>query len=422
MSTANPSRLPDICDVVVVGGAMVGGTLALALAQQGFKVVLIDSRALGGDDHASTNIIDRRTTAVAAATTSILDVWGIWSDLAADSCAIKSVHVSQRGRFGALRMHAEELEVPALGYVLDNAQYNRQLASKLATIANLTLVAPAEISGFSQSATAVNMEIVQGDKTHFLEARLLVAADGVHSAIRAQLGIEVAETDYEQYALTASVESELDNKHIAYERFTSSGPLALLPVSPKISSVIYTIDASQMAEFGSTDSSQQARMFLQRVQQQFGYRLGKLKRCSQVDHYPLILRTAKRSYQGRTLLLGNALRTLHPVAGQGFNLAIRDIGKLMEILSDGDNVNDPGASAVLKKFATSRARDQSFTVSATDMLARIFRGENKSLSHLRGLGLIGLDIIPPLKHAFARRAMGYGAPLPDLNYHHNRHD
>lgn len=422
MSTASPPELPAVCDIVVVGGAMVGGTIALALAQQGFKVVLIESHALAEHDFTTTRIIDRRTTAVAAATASILGAWGVWSDIEPESCAIKTVHVSQRGHFGALRMHAEELEVAALGYVLDNAQYYGLLANKLSAAANLTIAAPAQLIGFSQSATAVTIDVKQAGKEHSLSARLMVAADGAQSAIRSKLGIEVSETDYEQYALTANVESELANKHIAYERFTSSGPLAMLPVSTYISSVIYTIDASQIAQFESINAAHRSRLFLDQVQQQFGHRLGQLKHCSEVAFYPLILRAAKQSYHGRTLLLGNALRTLHPVAGQGFNLAIRDIGKLMEILSDSNAANDPGASEVLKTFATTRAHDQSFTVGATDMLARLFRGENKSLSHLRALGLLGLDSLPPLKRAFARRAMGYGAPLPDLDYHHSWRD
>lgn len=414
-------------DVIIVGGAMVGGTLALALAQHNYSVLLVDSRNINSNS-SDTSAIDRRTTALSSSSALILGAFGIWPQLESHCCPIKSVHVSQQGNFGQLSLSAEEFDLPALGYVSDNTHYLRTLNHLLTQQNSVVFASESEVTQYYQSRDSVRVsvksrtqerqQVVQGYR-----ARLLVAADGADSNIRERLGIGAQKTDYQQHAIIANIETELPHQHTAYERFTKSGPLAILPVADCLCSAIYTVDSTRLPDWLDLSSMQNnaqqetvKQHLCEEIQKQFGQRLGRITACSTPSVYPLVLKRADRTYDGRTLFMGNALRTLHPVAGQGFNLALRDVGKLVELLAKTQSRADPGAASVLAEFSRARARDQAITLGVTDFLARVFRGENRPFSHLRAVGLMGLNSLPPLKRAFGRRAMGYGAALPDLDY------
>jgi len=418
----------DDVDVIVVGSAMVGGTLALALGQQGYKVLVVDARNVNAFKISNADI-DKRTTALASSSALILGAFGIWPHVEQYCCRIDTVHVSQQGHFGVLRMTASEFDVPAVGYVLDNAQYLYALRAMLDEQDNVSIEAPAEIVQFSQDKDYVQIKLSQKPKsakreTRRYRARLLVAADGAGSVMRERVGIGSKQTDYQQHAIIANVETELHHQHTAYERFTATGPLAMLPVSDHVCSAVYTIDSTQLPTWLEPQQLRDGQGLIKakdqlcaEIQEQFGDRFGELRNCSTPTVYPLLLSSAEKPFDGRTLLLGNALRALHPVAGQGFNLALRDIGKLIELLSQQNAKSDPGTPSVLSTFTRARSADQTITVGATDLLARVFRGENRPFSKLRALGLIGINGLPPLKRMFALRAMGYGPALPDLNYH-----
>jgi len=418
-------------DVVVVGSAMVGRTLTLALAQQGYKVLVIDARDVN-TNQGSVAQIDRRTTALASSSSLILGAFGIWPRIESHCCPIKTVHVSQQGHFGVLRIDAKEYDVPAVGYVLDNAQYLEALNTLLASQRYVTTEAPAQIEQFSQDSDWVQLKVRNNTESTKVasrryRAKLLVAADGAGSVMRERVGIGSKQTDYQQHAIIANVETELHHQYIAYERFTSTGPLAMLPVADHICSAVYTIDSTKLPSWlepqklcDGSGVAQAKEQLCAEIQKQFGEYLGELRNCSTPSIYPLLLNKADKPFDGRTILLGNALRALHPVAGQGFNLALRDIGKLIELLSQAEMKADPGNTNLINCFTRARATDQTITVGATDLLARVFRGENRPFSRLRALGLIGLNSVAPLKRVFAMRAMGYGPALPDLNYH--RHE
>jgi len=411
-------RRPD-ADIIIVGGALVGGTLALALARLGHRVLLADAQPLAPE---SIGVTTRGqavpTTAVAAGSRKILSALIPGLDLANIGTPILGVHVSQRGYFGATRLDARDQGLDALGYVVRNRDLVMHFSQALSRAPGLTLRSPLTLTSLSTNNSVISANFA-GEK---VTAKLLIGVDGADSAVRRCCDITLNRTDYGQSAVVATLQTELDHEHIAYERFTAAGPLALLPLGKNTHSLIMTVEAVDVeAVMGLSDAA-----FLQRVQAAFGFRLGRMEKvCGERQAFPLILQQAGRQSAERVLLLGNAARSLHPVAGQGYNLAVRDIGKLIELLGAaastglaGDDAvtADPGAAQLLSAFSRARESDQRDTVRLTDFFARGFRGSNTGLSLLRGLGLITVNMLPVARRRLARRAMGLSVALPDLHY------
>lgn len=410
-------------DIVIVGSALVGATLALALARFGYSVAVVDAQETGSSSPENTtevtDSLDLRSTAVASATADILGLLGLWSEFGEGAGTISYIQVSQQGHFGTVRLSAEEESVPALGYVVNNDKCTGRLHAAIQANSNISVFAPATVEALDSDDESVTLTVMQpslqqGDHIN-LTARLLLAVDGAHSTIRSLVSIPVTTTDYEQCAIITTVQTELSNQQTAYERFTPSGPLALLPVSSHHSSLVYTVDRKSVDTIIALDDT----AFLLHLRQAFGSKLGRLERCGQRVVFPLVLTESARQSAQRVLLMGNAARTLHPVAGQGFNLAIRDVAKFLELVgrretTDAAALSDPGRESLLQEFCSIRRADQRKTVLATDALARIFRGNSRWFSHLRATGLMGLDATPLLRSAFARSAMGRSVSLPDL--------
>jgi 2-octaprenyl-6-methoxyphenol hydroxylase len=397
---------PQEVDVAVVGGGMVGASLAAALAGSGLGVLLAESVPFGERSQPS---FDERTTALGNASRRIFTALGLWDGIAPQAAAIRTIHVSEAGRFGVARLRADEQGIDSFGYVAANRTIGAALWAKLAAAPDLALRVPARVAEVHVGADAVRLVVeseVHGREQ--VSARLVVAADGAHSQIRAAAGIAADVEDYDQVAVVANVAADRPHDGTAYERFTGNGPLALLPLHDGSFAVIRACRPERAQELLALADVP----WLKELQQQFGWRAGRFVRAGRRASYPLKLTRAAATVAQRTALIGNAAQALHPVAGQGFNLGLRDAAMLAEVIVNADG--DVGAPALLERFATWRARDRGGVVGFTDSLVRLFDDGRPGMGLLRNLGLLMFDLAPPAKSALARVSAGFGGPAPRL--------
>ncbi|ACL73837.1 2-octaprenyl-6-methoxyphenyl hydroxylase [Thioalkalivibrio sulfidiphilus] len=395
-------------DILIAGGGMVGATLALAVARNGYRVGVLEARPPGEPGQPS---YDDRTTALAYGSRRILEALGLWQGVADQATPIEHIHVSERGRFGVTRLSAADENVPALGYVVANRAIGAAWLAALKD-SSVELITPATVQAYRVHADGVSVQIRgQDDATRELRARLLVAADGTHSMLRQLAGIGVHERDYGQTAVIANLTPGRDHGGVAYERFTDEGPIALLPMSEGRCALVWTRPADQVDVTLALNDAD----FLAALQDRFGHRLGRLRKVGRRAAYPLKLVRAVRDTAARLVLVGNASHTLHPVAGQGFNLALRDVAVLADLLAgaarDG---SDPGAPALLDAYSAWRREDLDTVQTYTDGLVRLFTNPWPPLAHARGAALAALDLCPPLRHRLARQSMGLAGRLPRL--------
>jgi 2-octaprenyl-6-methoxyphenol hydroxylase len=386
----------DSFDIVIAGGGMAGSTLAWALMQANptLKLGIIEQQA----DTVSRASFDSRSIALAAASAELLRSWGLWSALEPLSCAIEHIQVSDRGHFGKTRLHAADYQQAALGYVLEVEHFGALLAEKLASCTQLTRFAPNTIKQITPEEN-VQQLVLQDDTT--LQCKLLVIAEGGLSPSRALAGFDVMQRPYAQHAVIANLALAQPHQHIAHERFTEQGPIALLPLPNRRYSLVYTAapdEASRLMQL--TDSE-----FLAQVQQAFGYRAGVFSACGSRVSYPLSLRTSGDIVRHRVALLGNSLHSLHPIAGQGFNLALRDIAQLLrQVKMHPDEI---GGYAMLRGYQQARQQDISTVTTATDALVRIFSNRSRFMALARNSGLLALTLCDELKRPLAEQAMGF---------------
>lgn len=390
-------------DVVIVGGGMVGGVLAWSLADSGLQVALVERGTL--EDAAAA--AGERSVALSWGSRQLLDAVGLWDELAADAEAIRRIHVSQQGHLGAVRLRAEDHKIDALGYVLRNAQVSQCLAQRLPNLPNLHVFAPAQVQSLNQNDLSAELSLHSGQQ---LRAKLVVVADGSDSTTRELAGLEAQIEDYEQQAVVATLTTTGAPANMAWERFTPNGPLALLPIGENQLSLVYTLPNDRRDEVMSLDD----QAFIESVQSSIGQRPGRFVATSRRQCFPLRRVSVTPSWQGRVVLLGNAARTLHPVAGQGFNLALRDAMTLAEQLQGLAVGQDAGANFMREQYLNRRQADQRETIGLTDILAKAFRGHSSIFGHLRGAGLIATDRLPLLKKGFARRSMGLAHRVPKV--------
>lgn len=367
--------------VAIVGGGPVGMALALALARHGVGARIHDARPRGAARH------DKRTLALSHGSRQILEWLGVWPQIAATR--IDAIHISQQGRFGRTRITAQQQGVPALGYVCAISSISAALDDAL-TAAGIPFQGEDRIEHVDVSTEEVRLQATSGT----LAARLVVYAEGAIEAAKA-----TQTRDYGQHAVICNVTPASPHHNIAYERFTPQGPLALLPWDAELA-VVYTCPAEEAATLGELPDD----LFLARLQAHFGSRL-KFSAVSPRHVFPLGLRYRESPIGKRTVWLGNAAQTLHPVAGQGFNLALRDVWELSRILADAE---DPGAAGLLARYAAARRADRRGVIGFTDSLVRLFSNDLPFLREGRGLALCVLDLLPPLRSFVARRMM-YGA-------------
>lgn len=391
------------CDVAIVGGGMVGGVLAWSLAGSGLQVSLVERATL--QDAAAR--AGERSTAISWGSRQLLDAIALWADLSTGASDITRIHVSQQGHLGSVRMCAEDHHIEALGYVVRNAALLRSLSQRLPSVGNLNIQSPAQMSSFSQCGKEARLVLDNGQT---LRTKLVVVVDGSESSTRRMVGINTETEDYEQHAIVATLTSVDVPAGMAWERFTADGPMALLPLGEGQLSLVYTLPSEKLEEVLALSDD----AFIQQVQAGIGRRVGRIVGTSVRQAFPLRRVSVESSWQRRVVLLGNAARTLHPVAGQGFNLALRDAMTLAEQLQGLAIGQDPGADFMSEQFLRRRRADQRETIALTDVLARTFKGHSSMLGHLRGAGLIATDRLPLLRQGFARRSMGLAHRLPKV--------
>lgn len=396
-------------DLLVIGGGMVGASLACALAGLNLRIGLVEAAPFSVSAHPS---YDDRTIALAQGTRRIFQALDLWDTLEPTATPIEHIHISERGAAGFAHLDAREEGVDALGYVTEARMIGAALQSRLAGLANFELLCPARLERVVVAPDAVHAFIAFGDsRTAELRARLLVAADGARSPVREQLGIATLRWDYGQQAVIANVTPTLHHGHVAYERFTAEGPIALLPMSDHRCAVVCTVNEPEAAAVLALDDS----AFLALVQARFGDRLGPLLRAGRRQAYPLFLLKAREHARTRVALIGNAAHTLHPIAGQGFNLGIRDVAALAEVIANAQCADeDFGTLTVLNRYAAWRRWDQRQTIAFTDALNRLFGNPLLPVRAARNLGLLAFDLLPPAKRWLARQAMGLDGRLPKL--------
>jgi len=394
-------------DLVIVGGGMVGASLAVALAPLPLRIALVEACA---PDSTSQPSYDDRCTAISHGSQVILDTIGVWAGMAPDASPIFSIHVSDQGRPGIARIDAREQGVPALGYVAPNRSVGKALWSKLGEQANLDCFMPAKVISMEADGRGVDLGLVQKEGSPVtLRSRLVVAVDGARSVTRKLAGIETEVLDYEQTAIICNVTPEEAHMGRAFERFTVNGPLAMLPLGEQRCSVVWTVKRELAQSILALD----APLFLARLQEQFGYRLGRLLQTGERSSYPLYRVKAREQIGRRLLVLGNAAHSLHPVAGQGFNLSLRDVAALAEVMATLDGA-DPGDPAVLARYLEWRQADQDKVLGFTDGLVRLFTNPFAPLRLARSAALLSFDLAPGVKRLFARHTMGRAGRLPRL--------
>jgi 2-octaprenyl-6-methoxyphenol hydroxylase len=331
--------------------------------------------------------------------------------LAAQATPIHRIHVSDRGRFAFARLDRDEEGVPALGYVALSRDLGAVLSARLAQLDDVELICPARVSHveFAAQSAQVHIETASGDAV--LNARLLVAADGAQSTLRDLLAIPTTVWEYGQTAVIANISTGRAQANVAYERFTDTGPLALLPMQDQRCALVWTLRDDQVEAVMALDDA----TFLARLQERFGQRLGRLTRAGARTVYPLKLVRARDSVRPRLALIGNAAHTLHPIAGQGFNLGLRDVAALAEVLLEAQRAQqDIGELAVLNRYALWRQADHRRVIAFTDGVTRLFTNPLPPLAWARDLGMLALDLCPPAKRIFAKLTMGKAGRLPRL--------
>jgi len=430
--TANKAeQQPDTVryDIVIIGGGMVGASLACALMpairEFGLKVAMIESFALPerSDQVLYQPSYDDRSTAISYGSRCLLQQLGLWQSLSLHATPIEHIHISDQGYFGKTRLHASEHGIEALGYVVENAWLGRVLLQQVRESSGVTCISPASVSAIktvigSDGQGCQQLSVEGENGTQLIETHLAVVADGDRSEVCQQLGIESKQRAYQQFAIIANVSAEKPHQNIAYERFTAQGPIALLPLHESgtsfqnRSALVFTVASNDVEAILALDDVD----FMTALQARFGYRLGRFTGLGKRESYPLSLQRASEQVRPGIVVIGNAAHTLHPVAGQGFNLALRGVitlaQQLQQGLAEGQN---PGSLQVLQAYVNKQQADQDQTILFTDQLLKLFGSSNSLVGHARGCGLLALDLFRPARHAFARQAMGLGGRLPRVN-------
>lgn len=396
-------------DVVILGGGLVGASLACALGDTTLRIAVIEAVAPGEPGQPS---YDDRTIALAYSSRRIFEAIGVWQPIADRAvCPIEHIHISDRGRFGFARLHAEDVALPALGYVAETRALGAALYESMIKYRNIDLICPARVIAVHANEDGAHIEIEQGNAARTLHAALAVGADGADSPVRKAAGIKADRRVYDQVAVVANVSPEHDHGNWAYERFTNTGPLALLPMAGRRCAVVWSTRQDRLEELLALDDEQ----YLAALQARFGYRLGEFSRAGTRQAYPLALMRVDHPVRPSLVLIGNAAHTVHPVAGQGFNLGLRDVATLAQVLVEAHfKGHRIGTRSVLEEYATWRKRDTARVQSFTDGMLGIFSNDYLPLALGRNIGLAFVDLFPSIKRHFIKRTSGLNGRLPRL--------
>ena len=400
-------------DLTIVGGGMVGASLACALGNHPLQIAMVEAYSQEMNTPPS---YDDRAIALSYGTSQIFRTLGIWEQLSSKVTPIKHIHVSDRGHIGVTRIDHSEENVDALGYVITARDLGQVLYSALSQYNNLHIIKPAQLTelsftdSYANATITFNQDSSEAD-TKVVSTKLLVAADGGNSSVRQLLNIDAHQYDYQQTAITANISVSQAHNNIAYERFTAQGPLALLPMQDQRCSLVWTRQTDNVEPIMAMSDKE----FLQQLQTEFGGRLGQFTQVGKRSTYPLKLVRANAQVQKRVALIGNAAHTLHPIAGQGFNLGMRDVATLAQVIVEEHQAGrDIGLLRVLQPYQQWRQQDHQRIIGFTDNLVKVFSNRFAPLALTRNLGLVATDVFPPLKHLLAEHTMGMAGRLPKL--------
>jgi 2-octaprenyl-6-methoxyphenol hydroxylase len=392
-------------DVVIAGGGMVGASFALALRATKLRTLLIEGVS---PDSTAQPSFDERTTALGNGSRQIFESLGVWSEMSRESAPIRSIHVSDAGRFGVARLEAAEQGVEAFGYVVPNRVIGRVLWQALRASPGITLAVPAQVREATLSDDGVRIDALIDGRDEKIRCAVAVAADGAGSVLRASAGIDATVEDYDQVAIVVNASTDRAHTGAAFERFTASGPLAVLPTAGGGYTVVWAVRPERARQLLGLDED----AFAAELLAAFGWRAGRWTRIGRRHTYPLALSRATETVSGRVVLIGNAAQALHPVAGQGFNLGLRDAATLAEMLSAAPA--SPDFTELLARFAVWRDQDRRGVTRFTDGLVKLFGSELPGLGLVRNFGLLLFDLSPAAKRALSRVSWGFAGRMPRL--------
>ncbi len=388
--------------MLIIGGGLVGASLAIALDAAGVAATLVETAAPRADAQSS---YDERNLALARATVNGLDAIGVWRHAAARATPIRRIHVSRAGEFGSTRLDADRHGVDALGWTLPARELGAALLRRLDECTRLTRLAPATLSALEPLPRGWRAQVETVDGTRNLDTPLLVGADGTPSFVRTRLGIDAERHDYRQTLFVCTVTPERDHANRAWERFSDDGPVALLPLAERRCGLVLTVAADVADAVAALDDA----AFIALAQRRFGWRLGRLSRPGRRHPYAIQRVAASQLTAPHAVLVGNAAQTVHPIGAQGFNLGLRDALTLAELAAAAP---DPGDAELLARYAARRAPDRAGTMAMSHGLVRLACLPQPLLAPLRSLALLACDHLPPLQRALARRGMGFRGEPP----------
>ena len=399
-------------EVIIVGGGMVGLSLALMLAKAKIAVKLLEAIQYPNYEDADLapyhSSFDARNSALSRRSVQIYQELGLWDVLQQHATPILQVHITEQGSFGKARLLAEQEKVENFGQVIENAWLGRVLLTQVRQQPLIELIDGVQVTALTQDQDYAYIEALRGQQPLSLQAKLLIAADGRDSFCRQALGIGADEHDYDQVAIVTTVQTSKPHQQVGFERFSPLGPLALLPLPGEYRrSVVWPVKKGTEQEWLGDDNDQH---FLAALQQAYGDRAGKFQKTGKRFSYPLSQVLAEKQASGRVVLMGNAAHTIHPVAGQGFNLCMRDayvlVRSLTEQLAKSSDIGEP---RMLLAYEAARLTDQQRVIKFCDSVVRGFSNQNPILKLIRNTGLLAFDVVPGIKPLIANYAMGLKA-------------
>lgn len=388
--------MSDILEnIVIVGGGPVGATLALLLAKQGVAVTVLEARTK------SAAYNESRALALSYGSKRILEKLGIWGSLAERATAINTIHVSQKGSLGRSKLQAGDYNQEALGYVLSYGALSEALDMALASQSLVNFVFEAFAEHISHTNTHASVTYTLQGKSHALNGRLVVLADGGRS-LDEIAGLVKETKEYGHDALISKISAELPHNNVAYERFTANGPMALLPNGERDFSLVWTGKKVYVNNLLALSNAE----FLVQLHEQFGDRVGQFLSVERRMAFPLKLSQLKTTDTPHLVVIGNAAQTMHPVAGQGFNVGLRDAESLAQSIATAAPA-DLGCQQMLADYRASRQSDTKNGLQFTDFLVNFFSNEIVGVNRLRSAGLGIFDVVKPIKQHLVSK-MSYG--------------
>ena len=397
-------------DVAIIGGGLVGASLACALAPLGLKIALVEAVPFRASSQPS---YDDRTLALSASSCQILKGLGIWPLLEGNATPIREIHVCELDRPGRVVLTPGELGLDRFGHVVEARVFGAAVTGLLPDLENLDILCPASIVSLEPGKDAARIVLENDGEPEPLEARLVVAADGAQSFVRESLGIETERHDYQQTAVICNITPEQAHRGRAFECFTPSGPFAVMPHVSGRCGLIWCVHSDHAAAL--LDLPEQE--FLCGARERFGDMLGDFVKSGRRSSYPLRLVRAREDIRPGVVILGNAAHAIHPIGAQGFNLGLRDVAVLAEVLYDeisAGNERHIGSIEVLQRYSEWRAPDQQGTIAQTDGLARMFANPSPLCAAVRTAGLFAYALLPPLRRQLTVQAMGFRGDIPRL--------